>query len=32
MNALTQNILVLTLAVPLDAFLPDLPNLTHPVA
>ncbi|MDE0233734.1 MAG: adenosylcobinamide-phosphate synthase CbiB [bacterium] len=32
MNALTQNILVLTLAVALDAFLPDLPNRIHPVA
>lgn len=32
MNALTQNILVLTLAVALDVFLPDLPNSIHPVA
>ena len=32
MNALTQNILVLTLAVALDGFLPDLPSRIHPVA
>lgn len=32
MNAPTQNILVLTLAVAIDVFLPDLPNSIHPVA
>ena len=32
MNALTQNILVLTLAVALDVSLPDPPNRLHPVA
>ena len=32
MNALTQNILVITLAVALDVFLPDPPNRIHPVA
>ncbi|MDE0231933.1 MAG: adenosylcobinamide-phosphate synthase CbiB [bacterium] len=32
MNALTQNILVLVLAVALDVLLPDPPNRIHPVA
>ena len=32
MNPLTQNLLVLTLAVGLDGFLPDLPSRIHPVA
>ena len=32
MSALTQNILVLTLAVALDRFLPEPPNRIHPVA
>jgi len=32
MNALTQNILVLILALAIDVFLPDPPNRIHPVA